>query len=216
MFARAREAARKSNCVSNMKQLATGALMYVQDYDEIFPPGGIVCNTANADGTPGCIAGALMQGQTRRGYGDTWQGGGTAVLQPYIKNQGIVWCPNNQINGFGEGYLNNFQWLGALAVVGFPAQKVMFMESTSFHDGDRNNQRYCCSGASPQPFWRPPYFYNTAFIDGHVKPVRLDRGCGGNNLDPQCAGWSSCSGPGTNGNTNYVCSGTSPNVPDFP
>ena len=37
VFARAREAARKISCVSNVKQLATATLMYVQDYDETFP-----------------------------------------------------------------------------------------------------------------------------------------------------------------------------------
>lgn len=37
VFARAREKARQSSCLSNVKQLATGTLMYVQDYDERFP-----------------------------------------------------------------------------------------------------------------------------------------------------------------------------------
>src|SRR5438874_10562711 len=37
VFAQAREAARKITCVSNMKQLSLGWLMYVQDYDEANP-----------------------------------------------------------------------------------------------------------------------------------------------------------------------------------
>ena len=36
VFARARENARKSNCLSNLKQLGNGMMMYVQDYDECF------------------------------------------------------------------------------------------------------------------------------------------------------------------------------------
>ena len=36
VFARARENARKANCLSNLKQLATAALAYAQDYDEIW------------------------------------------------------------------------------------------------------------------------------------------------------------------------------------
>src|SRR5258708_38741367 len=36
-FARAREAARRTGCLSNMKQVTTGILMYTQDYDEGFP-----------------------------------------------------------------------------------------------------------------------------------------------------------------------------------
>src|SRR5947199_4837052 len=37
VFAQAREAARKTSCLSNEKQLALGWLMYAQDYDETFP-----------------------------------------------------------------------------------------------------------------------------------------------------------------------------------
>ncbi len=37
VFARAREKARQSSCLSNVKQLSLGVMMYVQDYDERFP-----------------------------------------------------------------------------------------------------------------------------------------------------------------------------------
>ncbi len=37
VFARAREKARQTSCLSNVKQLALGVMMYVQDYDETFP-----------------------------------------------------------------------------------------------------------------------------------------------------------------------------------
>src|SRR5205809_1542571 len=37
VFAQARESARKTACLSNCKQLGTGAMMYVQDYDEMYP-----------------------------------------------------------------------------------------------------------------------------------------------------------------------------------
>ena len=38
VFARARENARKTNCLSNLKQLGMGMLQYAQDYDETFCP----------------------------------------------------------------------------------------------------------------------------------------------------------------------------------
>ncbi|MDH7571512.1 MAG: prepilin-type N-terminal cleavage/methylation domain-containing protein, partial [Armatimonadota bacterium] len=38
VFARARENARKSTCLNNMKQVGAGLLMYAQDYDEVLPP----------------------------------------------------------------------------------------------------------------------------------------------------------------------------------
>jgi len=38
VFAQAREKARQASCTSNLKQIALGELMYVQDYDETFSP----------------------------------------------------------------------------------------------------------------------------------------------------------------------------------
>lgn len=37
VFAKAREAARQSTCLSNSKQIGLAFGMYVQDYDETFP-----------------------------------------------------------------------------------------------------------------------------------------------------------------------------------
>jgi prepilin-type N-terminal cleavage/methylation domain-containing protein len=34
VFARAREKARQTSCLNNVKQIALGVLMYAQDYDE--------------------------------------------------------------------------------------------------------------------------------------------------------------------------------------
>jgi prepilin-type N-terminal cleavage/methylation domain-containing protein/prepilin-type processing-associated H-X9-DG protein len=45
VFAQAREAARKSVCVSNTKQLVLGWLMYSQDYDESYPMAAAWWNT---------------------------------------------------------------------------------------------------------------------------------------------------------------------------
>ena len=37
VFAQAREQARQTTCLSNLKQLGTGLTMYAQDYDETLP-----------------------------------------------------------------------------------------------------------------------------------------------------------------------------------
>ncbi|NLC58402.1 MAG: prepilin-type N-terminal cleavage/methylation domain-containing protein [Armatimonadetes bacterium] len=44
VFARARENARKANCQSNLKQIATAAMMYRQDYDERWLPMSVTTN----------------------------------------------------------------------------------------------------------------------------------------------------------------------------
>jgi prepilin-type N-terminal cleavage/methylation domain-containing protein/prepilin-type processing-associated H-X9-DG protein len=58
VFAQAREAARRTSCASNLKQLATAVTMYTQDYEELLPvdastctPGGspVSCSTRNPD-----------------------------------------------------------------------------------------------------------------------------------------------------------------------
>src|SRR5687767_14528374 len=40
VFAQAREAARASSCLSNLKQIGLSVHMYATDYDELFPDGG--------------------------------------------------------------------------------------------------------------------------------------------------------------------------------
>src|SRR5262249_2138448 len=110
VFAQAREAARKATCMSNQKQLALATLQYIQDYDEMFPgsnEGSSKLPTTNGwkvsctpaltpppDGSPGCLYGALNYLGTRRGYTDTWEGGGTALVRPYFKTDAAVFCPN--------------------------------------------------------------------------------------------------------------------------
>ncbi|MDX1934057.1 MAG: DUF1559 domain-containing protein [Capsulimonadales bacterium] len=66
VFAQAREKARQTSCLSNMKQWATGFMMYVQDYDERFP--AQQWNAWSAD----C---------TVQGVAYAWQ----QVLQPYAE-----------------------------------------------------------------------------------------------------------------------------------
>ncbi|HPT96231.1 MAG TPA: DUF1559 domain-containing protein [Armatimonadota bacterium] len=69
VFARARENARKSNCQSNLKQIGTGVMMYVQDFDEYMPFSWQISNDQN---------------------GRIWP---DAIL-PYIKNTGVFNCPS--------------------------------------------------------------------------------------------------------------------------
>ena len=79
VFAQAREKARQTSCLSNVKQMGTGLMMYAQDYDESYP----INNTSiprpfNADGS--------LSGD-RHGV---W----TKLLQPYLKNVQIFSCPS--------------------------------------------------------------------------------------------------------------------------
>ncbi len=89
VFAQARAQARKTTCLSNVKQLGTACLMYVQDYDESFP-----LLFRSAPGVPD-------------GLGDTytWHN----LVQPYVKNWGLMICTDNDMtNADPVNYLDPF------------------------------------------------------------------------------------------------------------
>lgn len=117
VFARAREAARKTACLSNMRQLGLGFQMYTQDYDEALPN--------STDGTPG--AGQLgawnfysvFPANPNPGSFDVTKGG----LYPYIKNKQIYICPSDaQGRLSGNSYAaNSCAFIGN--AIGFEAGK---------------------------------------------------------------------------------------------
>jgi prepilin-type N-terminal cleavage/methylation domain-containing protein/prepilin-type processing-associated H-X9-DG protein len=86
VFARAREAARKSSCLSNLKQLSLGVRMYMQDYDESFPRKGDVTPVYD------------QFDENYAGHGP-WVNANEVVLGdqlfPYTKNLNIWACPSD-------------------------------------------------------------------------------------------------------------------------
>jgi prepilin-type N-terminal cleavage/methylation domain-containing protein/prepilin-type processing-associated H-X9-DG protein len=91
VFAQAREKARQATCASNMKQIMTGTLMYVQDYDETWPITLPHNGTANQNFFLWTIPEAALAAppaspQTR----STW----AIAIQPYIKNYSLYACPS--------------------------------------------------------------------------------------------------------------------------
>jgi prepilin-type N-terminal cleavage/methylation domain-containing protein/prepilin-type processing-associated H-X9-DG protein len=87
VFAQAREKARSTACLSNQKQLSLGMQLYVQDYDERFPPAFLYVPLAECK--------AAM-------WGCWYQGGGgelPVIFWPqlfgaYTKSTAIYLCPN--------------------------------------------------------------------------------------------------------------------------
>lgn len=67
VFAKVREKARQTSCTSNMKQLSTSILMYVQDYDEGYPLG-----------TP-----------------NNWNSSWPVQVEPYVKSLAVFRCPDD-------------------------------------------------------------------------------------------------------------------------
>jgi len=90
VFSRAREQARKTACLSNMKQIGQAMMMYLQDWDETFPF-FTSCFVPGGAGT----ATDMPQGK----------------LHPYIKNAAVWDCPSEAI----VGRSTNLKQIGNLA-----------------------------------------------------------------------------------------------------
>jgi len=193
VFARAREKARQTSCLSNVKELALGTLMYAQDYDEMYP-----CWDRNLteDTSP------LYPGR---------------AVMPYVKNLGIFTCPSGgdppanmttdplTWNHYGHGGDPEFRYPGAykgyawsyyifhgvpgkkMARIAYPAGTIMLGDSAHMWGGAGAMifSNRCCDGQgttgapldgllsdgtpTPDDFSRHNGGENYAFLDGHAK-----------------------------------------------
>lgn len=98
VFAKAREKARQTSCLSNTKQLGLGTGMYVQDYDEQFYPHRFNCPT------PGCNPLMASNGGQFNNISGAAQNKifWISLVQPYIKNYQIFVCPSTPGGWYGE------------------------------------------------------------------------------------------------------------------
>jgi prepilin-type N-terminal cleavage/methylation domain-containing protein/prepilin-type processing-associated H-X9-DG protein len=178
VFAQAREAARKSSCQSNLKQIGTALAMYQTDYD------GKMFSSGDLDPT------SIPDGQNLIRM---VQGGLPYLLQPYIKNTQIFRCPSdtgadywarNQRwwpaaywSGVTSSYMfrhvfdingcnSNTQQGTSDAALGFPAEQVTIAELAAWH----NEKKEVWSG----DFVPRTRTFNCVFADGHVKIYRMD------------------------------------------
>lgn len=163
VFARAREQARSASCLSNTRQYATATLMYVQDYDEVFPM------NAYLNGT--CVSTFY------------W------AVNPYVKNQQITLCPSEKdamnlvdlvgapcsdtppftsysvnssifVNGFFPG-VSGF----SLAGLPRPAESIMIYDGNTILPQGSQVQSQIVQG-------RHNELFNSAFADGHSKGIQ--------------------------------------------
>lgn len=218
VFARARENARRASCMSNLKQIGLGVMMYTQDYDELYPPA-----TATIAQTP--------QG----GFWSTtynfwfWP----QIIYPYTQSTQVYFCPSSDSNAtFSASQTSNY---GAnlmimrevessptyiplsLATVNSPATKYLIMDAGKWrmdpvHVTTTSSGWAWLPGSGPsgatgfyatsQPSdWNSGRHFdgvNVAFADGHVKWLKSSvvyqeaSNCGSN-----CAYYYSSSAPPT-------------------
>jgi prepilin-type N-terminal cleavage/methylation domain-containing protein len=196
VFAQAREKARQTSCLSNMKQIMTGQLMYVQDYDETFPLSRVNTKSANSADYIGFGAGTCQGGNADPNPSYTWR----AAVQPYIKSVQVFVCPSNEqsdqfVEGCKEfqlGIHRSYAWNGNVFNVSTNGQSigiklasltrpsnVLMLEETRFEYPDCGDNCY--------PGWYSPQVNGTyqkgnfqahqnqsdwSFSDGHAKAIR--------------------------------------------
>ena len=162
VFAKAREKARQTSCLSNLKQIALGTLMYAQDYDERLPHHWV--------DIPG----------DRQLY--WWE-----RIQPYIKNYQLYACPSKPLYAHSAtygtmaisyGYNCGFLAGQSMAVIQRPSERIMYGDGWT-PDGNGLDPRISpTNGGGGCNGWVPSYNpdnmrhndgANWAFCDGHVK-----------------------------------------------
>lgn len=127
VFSRARESARRASCLSNVKQIGIGVMMYTQDYDEKYPL-SIQKNeqVVVIDGIPD----ASFSGD-RAWY---WY----KMIYPYVKSVQVFQCPSSSAdNGITTGsYGANRAIMGyysdaalSLASIEAPASSYLIMDA---------------------------------------------------------------------------------------
>ena len=160
VFAKARENARKTSCLGNVRQMATAWLSYAQDYDECLPP--------------------------QYWFGRYW----TVCIMPYVKNTGIFVCPSDktwnatsQVGYYGANtYGLQYSPLGvtastnnggvSLAMIQAPADVYMLGDV----DGGTSGICYPYNNLTPASGYAVPSKRHSeggcwACVDGHAKWV---------------------------------------------
>ncbi|MDX1934165.1 MAG: DUF1559 domain-containing protein [Capsulimonadales bacterium] len=107
VFAQAREKARQTSCLSNLKQLTLGWIMYAQDYDENFPQWKWGENFKSSWGDQGSVS--------PNNATTLW----TNAIFPYVKNAQVYYCPSDARGLSGRDTFGGwFVWDDTL--IGFP------------------------------------------------------------------------------------------------
>ena len=177
VFAQAREKARQISCSSNERQLALAVLMYAQDYDECLTPEAIVDSNDNEILWPDLLARYVNSPKLRLCPSD-----GRAKLNSYGTNE----------LGFSDLTDEPLPPISNLASFAVPSDTVMLAELGTENDfktdrpdaykvpppdgpNDPPNPGQLYDPADARPSARHQGRCNVAFMDGHVKAMRLEQ-----------------------------------------
>ncbi len=205
VFAQAREKARQTSCLSNLKQMGLATMMYTQDYDEMYPPNSVSAPAGFAfSNTYYWFFGLIMQsGSAAKLVANA------GLIQPYVKNGKVQSClsvDNMKPSSGGApftidtsdaplGYDKNVLLTGSIAGAGgtvygpfsamaaweAPAESMLMMDaggtSSTFNGITPPRRLNTGLGVTfPASAGRHPgVSANVLFQDGHVKVARLNQ-----------------------------------------
>jgi prepilin-type N-terminal cleavage/methylation domain-containing protein/prepilin-type processing-associated H-X9-DG protein len=159
VFAKVREKARQTTCLSNEKQLGLAFIQYKEDYDEHWP-GGIAGNSAN------CVVYTIpLESPATVDYSWAFQ------IYPYVKSTGAYICPDDNAYMFDTDGQLSYAYNGSLtaasdAIMTAPASTVVLFEGyggpspSQGADPSETNPKVNtdCFMASTDPYAMPFYF----------------------------------------------------------
>jgi len=183
VFANAREMARRTTCLSNLKSTGLALSMYMQDYDEMSVPWATITGVRGADG-----------------FAQSWD----RLIYPYTKSGEITGCPSDRSKrpfpandggittlatrsysmpgSMGGGWCPEPKDGGppprALAAVPRPAETIYLTERDNCAAGQsRQYWNWCAvNDAESETGWRHNAQGSFLFVDGHVKSFPYKKG----------------------------------------
>ena len=184
VFARAREKAKQSSCLSNVKQLSLAVHMYTMDYDEVMPFASILL-------PDGCRAneGGLQPNWYQKHYDSPGPWFGNVyfwmdLVRPYVANDEIFFCPGGQEDWVGYAWNIYLGYYGGLARPGplywgrkisqlaFPAETPWIADHPFPGDWEIYRMFYLCPLNIHE--WQGIHngIINFGFADGHAKGLQ--------------------------------------------
>lgn len=146
VFAKSREKARQASCLSNLKQISLGLMIYAQDYNEHFPPASQTPEVARLE--DGRVTTAMDFPVDTYYAPDSWR----TRIYPYLRNRQIFVCPSTQ--SAYSYQLNDRLYRRSLGEVRRPAETSAAYETGLY------------GGAA-----KPPHNggFNVGYVDGHCR-----------------------------------------------
>lgn len=203
VFAKARESARSTSCLSNMKQLGTAFQMYMEEHDGLLPIPHYEASVGHdwaCEGYCGHAPVAWWGGDSEYVTNHTWR----AQIEPYAKSGAIFRCPSDSGGVWGTSkttfdptqrftsyHYRHWFCLAFMSpdIYGWNSNPQLFKSvvygDTMFKDTSRV---YLLSGIlpfhdlRPDPaigmdgwHWLKDVKVNLVFADGHAKTMPMDK-----------------------------------------